>query len=240
MTDRPVTSDPRALEEVRKGRLLIDRCDAYLFDQIRPFLGKRVLEVGSGNGNIVPHLLDRQLVVATDIEPQSVAEIRRCFGAHANVTALALDICSETAADLRPYNIDTVLSLNVLEHIHDDGVALSNIANVLSAGGRLIIIVPAYQALYGTMDASIGHYRRYTKGDLGRKLSHAGFQVERQFYYNILGIAGWFVNGRLLRRRVPPTSQLRLYNLVFPIASRLESLVPPIVGLSLVSVSRLP
>jgi len=233
-----VQSTSEALEEVRKRRLLIDRCDAYLFQQIQPFLGKRILEVGSGHGNLLSYLLDRDLVVATDIDPSSVGTIRRRFADTPNIIARLCDITSPQAIALSQYDFDTVISLNTLEHIEDDRAALRNMAQIVNHSGRVIIIVPAFQFLYGTMDSSIGHFRRYTKSDLKDKLHEAGLQVEKQYYFNLLGVLGWLVNGRLLRRTVAPVSQLRLYNLIFPVASKIESLIPAVIGLSLISIAR--
>ncbi len=232
-----INYDRLALEQVRKRRLLIDRCDAYLFDLIRPFLGARVLEVGCGLGNLIPHLLDKEILVATDIEPGSIDEVNRRFGQSPNVQAQVCDISNPSAVALSRFKCDTVICLNALEHIQDDRGALANMAQIVVPGGRVVIIVPAFQFLYGTMDASIGHYRRYTHRDLAAKIEKAGLRLEKQYYFNLLGIVGWFVNGKLLRQTVPPSSQLRFYNLIFPIASKIEEFLPRVAGLSLVSIS---
>lgn len=231
-------SNTDALEEVRKRRLLIDRCDAYLFEQIQPFLGNRVLEVGSGHGNLVSYLMNRDLVMATDIDGSSVETLRKRFGHCPNIQAQQYDITEPRSLELSQLKFDTIVCLNALEHIQDDQAALANMARILAPGGRAVIIVPAFQYLYGTMDSSIGHFRRYTKSLLGQRLERAGLNVEKQRYFNLLGIVGWFVNGRIFRQTVPPSAQLRLYNVVFPFASKLESLLPGIIGLSLISISR--
>jgi hypothetical protein len=126
----------------------------------------------------------------------------------------------------------------VLEHIEDDATALSNMAEILCSGGRVIIIVPAHEWLYGTMDSPIGHFRRYTKRTMSQKLERAGFTVEKQFYLNSLGVLGWFVNGRLFRQTVPPSGQLEWFNKVVPLVGWVEKRVRPPVGLSLVSVAQ--
>lgn len=238
MNNYNTNADPLALEEVRKRRLLIDRCDAYLFDQLRPHIGQRVLEIGCGHGNLTTHLLDRELVVATDVDAESVSTVQRRFGASANLVTAWCDIASPAARELGRYHCDTVLCLNALEHIADDGAALANMAAILAPAGRVIIIVPAFQFLYGSMDSSIGHYRRYTTNDLRKKLQAAGLTVRQQHYFNMLGVIGWFVNGRILRQTVPPSSQLRLYNAVFPVAAKVESLLPHFFGLSVISISQ--
>jgi hypothetical protein len=128
--------------------------------------------------------------------------------------------------------------LNVLEHVEDDVTALSNMADLLWAGGRVILIVPAHGRLYGSMDRAIGHFRRYTRRSMAHKLERVGFVVEKQFYLNLPGMVGWFVNGRLLRQTVPPGGQLAWFNRIVPVVSWVERRVRPPIGLSLVSVAR--
>lgn len=226
------------LEEVRRRRLLLDRLDAWLFEEIGPYVGDRVLEVGCGHGNLVRHLVDRELVIATDKDPKSVALVQEQFGHLSNVQAHAYDIVDSPPDFLRSCALDTVISLNVLEHVEQDVAALSHMTQLLRFGGRVVLIVPAHQWLYGSMDASIGHYRRYDKRAMAEKLQGAGLQVENQFYFNALGTLGWFVNGRLLRQRVPPAQQLRWFNWIVPVVRWMERQVHPPFGLSLLSVAR--
>jgi hypothetical protein len=128
--------------------------------------------------------------------------------------------------------------LNVLEHIQDDRLALRHMREVLAPGGHLVLIVPAHGWLYGTMDSAIGHFRRYDKAMLDRTMRQCGFTPIVQRHMNVLGSLGWFVNGRLLRMRVPPSGQLRLINRVTPILQTLERWVPPLFGLSLIMVAK--
>ncbi len=229
-----------ALEEVRRRRLLIDRCDAWLFSTIRPYLGQRVLEAGSGHGNLVRLMLDRELVLATDIEPSAIDLVRRQFAEHPQVHARVLDIADPGTLALKDFALDTVVSLNVFEHIEHDERAMRHAFELLTPGGRLVLIVPAHQRLYGAMDASIGHWRRYDKRMMQGKMTRAGYRVEKLAYMNALGTLGWFVNGRLLGQTVPPSGQLRLFNLVMPIVEAVESRIPPPFGLSLLAVGRRP
>ena len=232
-----VRASQSALDEVRKRRSLLDKCDSFLFSEVAPYIGRRVIEVGCGYGNLVAHMLDRELVVATDVDPTSIDQTGRRFGHQPNVVPLLCDIAGDDVSCLQQYNCDTVICLNTLEHISEDEKALMNMSSIVHVGGYVVIIVPAFQFLYGTMDASIGHYRRYTRQGMKAKLQAVGLQVKRQYYVNVLGIAGWFVNGRILRKEVPPESQLRLFNLLYPITSRVEAVLPRVMGLSLVSIS---
>ena len=119
------------LEEVRRRRLIINRLDAWLYDEIRPYLGRRALEVGSGHGNLIQHMLDRDLVVATDIEPSSIELLSKKFAGYGHIHARVHDIRHPVDGELRALRLDTVVSVNVLEHIEDDVAALSNMADML-------------------------------------------------------------------------------------------------------------
>jgi hypothetical protein len=134
-----------------------------------------------------------------------------------------------------------VVCLNVLEHIEDDHRALVNARALLEpAGGRLILLVPAHARLFSPLDEKMGHFRRYGRADLSASLERAGFEVESVRWFNMLGMLGWWLNGRVLRRDRLPTRQLALYNLLsrYWLAAEKRSRLP--VGLSLLAVARAP
>ncbi len=230
--------DAIALQKVRESRLLIDQCDNWLFDHIEPFIGQRVLEVGCGLGNLTMHLLNCELVVGIDISPSSVDYVNSVYAHNSNVQAVQCDVTNPDLLGLKSYHFDTVISLNVLEHIEDDVLALRNMYQLLTPKGRLILIVPAHPYLYGSMDRAIGHYRRYTSHELKQKLSDVGFEVFVQKYLNPIGALGWFVNGRFLHRTVPPDAQLKIFNRLMPFIVALERWIKTPFGLSLLSISR--
>ena len=110
----------------------------------------------------------------------------------------------------------------------------------LVPGGRICLLVPVNKWLYGPMDAIDHHYRRYTKGELNAKVAEAGLEVEHQNYFNMLGIAAWFVTNRILRRSLAAPVQYSLYDSLVPALSWIERVVPPPSGLSLVTICRIP
>lgn len=232
--------DEAALQEVRESRLLIDRFDDWLFDEFRLYMGRRVVEIGCGLGNHFYHLLDRDLLLGFDISEQSVCQVRESFSGHPNVRVECASITDPAVLSLVDLNLDTALSVNVFEHIECDRLALSNTFELLQPGGHLILVVPAHQAIYGPMDRSIGHYRRYNKSMLASRMRDAGFEMLHAKYINMVGAAGWFVNGCLLRRRVPPRAQLRLLNSIIPAVRAIESVVSPPFGVSILAVGRKP
>jgi SAM-dependent methyltransferase len=127
---------------------------------------------------------------------------------------------------------------NVLEHIADDGEAVRTFARILPPGGRLIIYVPALPAVFGAIDEAVGHHRRYLPGSLRAAIEGNGFELTTLRWMNVVGIPGWYVNGKLLRRRSPPPLQLRLYDAVAPWLARAESMISLPIGNNLLAVSR--
>src|SRR5438094_890206 len=138
---------------------------------------------------------------------------------------------------LPPRSFDTILCANVLEHIGDDGRALRAMCDLLTPGGRIVLIIPALRVLYGEIDRSIGHYRRYSRREIEEKLGVAGLRVEHVSYFNTLGVPGWFLNARLLRRRSVPGVQARLHDRLVPLL-RVERRFRPPFGMSLLAVGQ--
>jgi len=213
----------------------------WLFEQCKPSLGPKVLEVGAGVGNITKFLLDREAVLVTDFEESYVDELRNRYGHFMNVKVSRLDLTDQASARalVASYPVDTVLSMNVLEHIEDDHQALVTTYEMLPPGARLVILVPAHQMLYCDLDRNIQHFRRYTKASLSTVLRKAGFHVQSLRYLNWLGAIGWFVNGRILRRQLIPSHQLRFFDFLMFLV-KLEKVIPIPFGLSVLAVAEKP
>ncbi len=227
-----------ALQRVREDRLLIDQVDLWLYEEIAPFLGPRVLEVGCGLGNFARYMTDRELYVGVDNSPESVEHVAATFRAYPNMRAQPADVSDASFLALARFDLDTVVSLNTLEHVRDDVAAVCHIAQVLSQAGRLVLVVPAHDALYGTMDHAIGHYRRYSKTTMRTLFAQVGLSVLKLQYINAVGALGWYVNGRLRRQSTPPAGQLQVFNKLVPLLKRLERTVPVPFGISLVAIGQ--
>jgi SAM-dependent methyltransferase len=210
----------------------------WLAGLMRPHLGRRVLEVGAGIGTITRHLLDRELIVPLDVEPRYVRQLENAFRGVPHVRPLCADAGALDVEALRRERFDTVILSNVLEHLSDDLGALHSFRSLLQPGGRVVLVVPAIQAIYGTLDREVGHHRRYGRRRLEALVREAGFGVDALRAVNLLGVAGWAVNGRLLRRRRVPPVQLRLYDRLAPVLAALEHRFAPPIGLSLFCVGR--
>lgn len=206
----------------------------WMFDRLRRWVGQRVLEVGAGLGNMSAFIADRERVVLTDTEPWYLDRLRERFGGRANITVQRLELPAVDGA-LLAEGFDTVICLNVLEHIEDDHGSLVAMRALLKPGGRLVLLVPALRALYGTLDEALGHFRRYTRSDLAAKYRAAGLGVRHLEYFNLAGMPGWWFVGRVLRRRLIPAGSLRWYDALVPLF-RLERLLPWRVGQSLIAI----
>src|SRR5437763_5587871 len=210
----------------------------WMFERLRPWMGRRVLEIAAGIGNMSAFLLDQapvDRVVLTDTEPVYLGRLRERFAGRPHVSVAELRLPA-VSSGLLAERLDTVVCLNVLEHIEDDAASLRAMHDLLRpSGGRLVLLVPALRALYGTLDEALGHFRRYVPDELAAQLRTAGFRVRHLEYFNLAGVPGWWLTGRLLRRRLIPTGALRWYEALVPLF-RLERLLPWRIGQSLIAI----
>lgn len=215
----------------------VRRYNDWIHEQVRPFLGRRILEAGAGIGNITRKLLGRELVIASDVSEGHLQTLRTRFVGSPRLRIIPLDLDRCGADALAGERIDTVLCLNVLEHVGDDARALRFFRELLVPGGRLVLLVPACPSLYSRIDAGLEHHRRYGRAELCSKMEEAGFRVERIGFLNLLGAVGWFVNGKILRRKMLPKNQLAFFDLLVPFL-RFERRLRIPFGLSLLAVGR--
>lgn len=209
--------------------------------QFAPCLGRRVLEIGCGVGSVIDLIRPREAILGIDVVPDVLDIARERFSDDASVEVRLLDFTEATDADLdalRERRFDTLICINVLEHIDDDTAAVRRMSRLLDPGGTLALLVPAHQALYGEYDRLDGHFRRYSRRTLRELLERGGFTVESLRHFNLVGAMGWWVQYKLLRRKIHGESQFGLMNLVIPVMRPLEKLFPPPFGLSLVAICR--
>lgn len=211
----------------------------WIFDQIAPYIGRRILDVGCAIGNITQFYADRDVIVGVDVVPEELAVARERF-ADKHFEAHHMDVSSPALLQFRDRKLDTAICLNVLEHVEDDVHALRNMRDTLEPGSHICLLVPCNKWLYGPMDAIDHHYRRYTTRELNAKLAEANLSVVHQHYFNLLGIAAWFVTNRVFRRSLAAPSQYSLYDALVPVLSAIERLVPPPNGLSIVTICKTP
>lgn len=209
----------------------------WMYRKIAPYVGNRILEVGAGIGNFTRLLLDRELVVPTDLSELCVNHLNQRLGDGLHVQPRKLDLGKPSDDKWAEFEFDTVICLNVLEHVNDHVRALKFMHSVLVPGGRAVILVPAFMFLYGTIDERIGHFRRYRRRGLLPPMREAGFTIERSFYMNVIGMAGWFWNNRVRRIKHEDKGQIQIFDrYIAPWAERLENFLPPPFGLSLIAI----
>ncbi|MBV9120839.1 MAG: class I SAM-dependent methyltransferase [Chloroflexi bacterium] len=209
----------------------------WIVSQAAPHVGQRLLDVGCSTGNITRHFADRELVVGVDANPYALRLARESWASRPNVELLEMSVPSPELIEVGNRGFDTVTCINVIEHIQDDVEALRQMAHALHPRGRLFLLAPANPWLYGSMDASDHHYRRYTKAGLWSAVEQAGLRPLSIQAMNAVGALGWFVNGRILRRELIPSTQAGLYDRFIPAIARIERVLPPPVGQSLVLVA---
>jgi SAM-dependent methyltransferase len=212
----------------------------WIADVFRPYVGRAVVEIGIGHGALYEYLPRPDLYVGTDLDLEMVEAARARFPGRRFSTADIAD--TELHARFAGLGVDTVICVNVLEHVQDDRAAVANMLRVLEPGGHLLLFVPAFQALYNEMDRLAGHVRRYTTADLGALFQGSGASVVRLDYFNAIGGVGWWVN-RLAKPRSLETStisgQIALFDrYILPLSRRVDPLTRRWFGQSGICIAR--
>ena len=203
------------------------RFNRWMADTIRPFVGERVLEIGSGIGNLTRALVrGRVRYVATDISSEHMMRLKSRFPQRPNLEVHHCDLT--VPGDFTPFSssMDTVICLNVLEHVEDDAMGLRNIYSILDHGGRAIVLVPEGMSVYGTIDKALGHFRRYSEDELKSKMEKTGFHVEQMVRFNRVSRPAWFVSGRIIKRTALDVNQMRVYDRLVWLWRRIDPLLP--------------
>src|SRR5712692_329311 len=171
----------------------------WMADTVRPYVGDHVLEIGAGTGNLTVNLTPRSVYWASDVNPLYLDYLQKLGQSR---PYLRVSYTDGTAPDTFPdQRFDTVVCLNVIEHLQDDVAALRNIRGVLESNGVAIVLVPNSPRLYGTLDEVLGHCRRYTREQLVALGEKAGFRVLTVIPFNRIGTPAWWLNGQILRRK---------------------------------------
>lgn len=195
-----------------------------LFQTVKSELKGNVIEIGAGLGNLT-RLVEQAGMNITPSDKE-VRPKRYCRS-----KLLQYDVTKKPK--LIKFKYDTVLCINVLEHIHDDKRALLHMLQLLKEKGRLVMMVPAFQSLFGPLDEANKHYRRYSKHELRTKIEEKGFRVKKMHYVNLLGFFGWLYQNKILRKSVLQDVDLNRYDKMALFMNKVESVIPPFVGLSI-------
>jgi len=210
----------------------------WIYETIAPYIGRNLLETGCGNGNITRLLVKHRGLtryVGVDASVEFCREQQRdtSFAPGVSCEFRAMDLQDDSLLQLSSSRFDSIVCLNVLEHVAKDQLLLDRFKNLLSPAGQVILQVPAFQFLYGTIDEIDGHYRRYTRATLFPKLQHAGLRPTHSFYFNLLGIPAWVWHSKIRKLKTHTEMELTWWDKAVPLLQRLETLMRPPIGLSL-------
>jgi len=237
----PVSNDLGFSEQLESGREA-DNYNRWVAEQFLPFVGNRVLEVGCGIGNLSQFWTDREFFLGIDTEPQCVTKCAERFRDRPNVRIVrdavgAPGWVERWSAD----RFDTIVAVNVLEHIRDDRCAVDGWRRIVAAGGggTIGVFVPAFEFVFSSFDKRYGHFRRYTKETLRDKLLDADLDIEVLRYFNMPGLLAWWGTFVLMRRMQAGSGAVGFYDkAVVPLLRRLEKRITPPFGNSIVAVCR--
>jgi SAM-dependent methyltransferase len=212
----------------------------WIVGTLRPYFGRDVLEVGIGHGSYYEYLGKLGSYHGVDIDPNNVATSRLRYPGG---TFELADICSEAfRARFPPGSVDTVVCCNVIEHIEDDNRAVANMANALTPGGHLLILVPALNQLYGDLDRLAGHHRRYDRGLMLKACARVPIEVLDLRYFNPIGGLAWWVNSFVRHQSLDDSgvnAQIRIFDkYVLPVSRFVDPLTRNFFGQSLICVAR--
>lgn len=232
-----VAVDPfyvRDLEQMARAVNYID----WIFALIAPHVRGDVLEIGSGIGSFTTRLAERATTV-TALEPNRycferlIQTVRSSAVTCLNVTVEECQVLPQASR-----GFDSVVCLNVMEHIRDDVQVLTTVRELVRPQGVIVLVVPAVEAVYGEIDRRLGHYRRYSRSSLRAALSASGWRLETDRFFNSVGLLGWLFNAKVRRANEQSDSQIAVFDrLVVPVLRRMEAVVPLPVGQSLIAVA---
>ena len=210
----------------------------YVFAQIRPFLKGSICEVGSAAGRFTQYLAGFPDVTA--MEPEGALHIsavqRLAYQINISHVCCKLDDCPNDKVPADAYN--SVLAVNLLEHIRYDITALEIMGELLADAGHLIVVASAGPALFGRLDRAQGRLRRYSRRVLADAFEQAGMQVTRHFYLNLPGLLAWWWMGHVLRRDRISDRSAALADRSVRVLGTMDKIARPPIGLSLVMIGK--
>jgi len=237
--------DPEQASEVG-GRTLevfssTPRLNDWLYAKLARHIHGDVLEIGSGIGNLSRLIIQNaSSVVLSDMEAHYLHALEQTFAGDPRVTVAPYDLEKDPGPQIADRRFDAIVAVNVIEHIRDDHALVSRLAGLLKPGGKLAVYVPACPSAYGSLDVALGHHRRYTPQSLDALLSGAGLLVEPPQYMNFLGLLGWTVNGRLLKRQRLSSRQIAVFERFMPLVTLVEDRIRLPVGLGVYTAAQRP
>jgi SAM-dependent methyltransferase len=211
---------------------------SYWSSQLQPFLHGDVLEVGAGLGANTPYLNRRGMRSWTCLEPDPLLTKQLTDNLRNGNAGGECEVVCGTLQDMQARRFDTILYIDVLEHIEHDRQEMEDAARLLRPGGRVIVLAPAHQWLFTPFDAAIGHYRRYDRAML-RSISPPSLHLEKIWYLDSAGLLLSGANRLFLRQSMPTKAQLHVWDsCVIPVSRVLDFCLLGSVGKSIIAIWR--
>jgi glycosyltransferase involved in cell wall biosynthesis len=211
------------------------RFNKWMTDTLRPYLGDKVLEIGAGIGNMTKYFIPRQSYLVSDSDERALEYLRSYAIGKPYMNVARIDAGKADHFKDLQNQFDTVVLVNVLEHVRDEQGTLANLRSTLMPGGKLIVLVPQFPALYGMFDKVLEHRERYTRTKLQSSLESSGFEVDKMFDFNRVAVPSWYLNGKILQRKRFSLVQLKILETLMPLV-RLVDRFLPWGGLSLIAI----
>lgn len=215
----------------------------WIYQSIRPWVTGKVFEIGSGIGNITSLIVnDGFQVMVTETDETYLDILKQKFkGDQSVLHILPLDLVDDDFDNKFHHlfqSFDTVIAINVIEHIEDDHTAFQNAQKFLKQGGRLIVLVPNSGFLYNGLDKNLSHFKRYSKKKINNILNQIGLIQEDFFYFNTIGVAGWWFSGSVLRNKTIPSPMVSIFEFLIPYTSWMDKLFRNRFGLSIIVIGK--
>lgn len=210
----------------------------WIAEELLTHLSTPALEIGSGTGNLTEYFLRKTPLLITDNDSGLIKHLKKKFLNEKAAKIRYLDVVENPPIKLK-LSFETVIGVNVLEHIEDDEKALRTIRELLKGKGKLILLVPAKKIAYTKLDSDLGHFRRYEKKEIIEKLTKNGYEIEKIYYFNMVGLISWIIRDKIKKNNVSLKSyHIKLFDSIVPFLRTIESVIKIPVGISLIVIAR--
>lgn len=214
----------------------------WMFDAIKRYCSGNILEIGSGIGNLSALILGQSHTLTLSDQKAGYCKLlqTKFEGMPGFREVVQLDLSDPELISKNPRLegiFDTVIALNVVEHIQNEAVVLANVKGLLKQGGKIIMLVPAFNSLYNLLDIELGHYRRYNKKSIHTLFRKPDWELNDTRYFNTPGIFGWWLHGTVLKRKLITSSSLTAYNKLVPVFRLADKIFSSFFGLSIIAVA---
>jgi SAM-dependent methyltransferase len=220
-----------------------NRFNRWMFKTVSKGMKGEILEIGSGTGNISDYFVENGFALSvSDMRLEYCGFLQNKYYGKVNFRKVYQIDIVDPEFDQKQRELfgmfDSVFALNIIEHVKDDDLAVKNCLKLLKEGGKLVILVPAFMALFNGFDEGLGHYRRYTRKNLELLFRQNGLQELKSRYFNFAGVLGWWLSGNILKKKTIPAGQMKIYNSLVRLFMVIDFFTRSFVGLSVIATGK--